>query len=644
MKSMSVLFNVLKFKRKTVQKILLKGLPKYGPSLSRMAKDLPVWPSVSIKHGYLTASEAMVAHDRAFVVPWITEYRRFSYIEEPCHMTAVDDISMVERHILPALPEILNEQTKTSYIKLIAAMARSPSLKHGKKNKGLGFNVPLWNHRLAAAQDGILYYARDLYDHSDKIFAAAFRSHGGGKFLMREIRTHLSFWHELGLRHQKFGRYEAEDYLNCLHALEDRFSGLQDENLASDANAILNPLCTNDESLYDLDSSTWNNIAALKVFPVRQELRDEPDYRRPRMELLASQTLTLCLRKIVRSEFAAVCWSQVPFALQNPTSNSSRRCGADGKPECSIVWEHLVFLAELAQSGEEIDVEHFVYDLQKTYEYLNLNLQDSKSTFSRPTTAIWLNVDSLGLDNLSIAAIRSSWATLENLLLDTPCDALPLLAVQPFLGRFSTLLKEIGCRSITYPQVTGLFSGRSTATSTLVNKMWHEGVLTDVRFAAEGREIAAHKIILASRSLYCKAQFNGPWTANRLTNSTPEVIKLEDMTYTTLQILIEFCYEEHLDWAAEYRVMSDEDSSMIADKLDVLLDVLTAADRWLMPDLHAEAQSQVMTGIKFFIRADNVASVRPIADEANAVKLREYCDEFSLRNAEAVLLATANDS
>jgi sacsin len=303
-----------------------------------------------------------------------------------------------------------------------------------------------------------------------------------------------------------------------------------------------------------------------------------------------------------------------------------------------------VFLAELSQSVEQIDVEHFVNDLQHTYQYLNLNLQDSKNTFSKANTAIWLNIESLDSSTLSVANIRSSWTTLENLLLDTSCDALPLLAVQPFLGRFSTLLKEVGCRSIIYPQNTRSSCDGLKTTSTLVKQLWLEGILTDVRFEAEGHEIAAHKIILASRSEYCKTQFSGAWAGVSQVNDTPKVIELEEMTYTTLQLLVKFCYEANMDWAAEYQVAPDDDLSVIADKLDVLLDVLIAADRWVMPDLHAEIQSQVMFGARIFIRVDNVASVKDIADDANAIELREYCDEFALCNAVAVMLASVDDS
>ena len=111
------------------------------------------------------------------------------------------------------------------------------------------------------------------------------------------------------------------------------------------------------------------------------------------------------------------------------------------------------------------------------------------------------------------------------------------------------------------------------------------------------------------------------------------------MTYAILQVLVEYCYNEHFDWAAGMHVEEDEDLSVSAEKLDALPDVLVAADRWLIPDLRLDAHQQVIAGIRFFVRPDNVKQVEKVADDANAEELRRCCEEHSIRNAEAILLA-----
>jgi hypothetical protein len=215
------------------------------------------------------------------------------------------------------------------------------------------------------------------------------------------------------------------------------------------------------------------------------------------------------------------------------------------------------------------------------------------------------------------------------------------MTVQPFLGRFSSLLKVLGCESLHFPQVNTAVPGKSKTAFNYVRELWKRDFLTDVKFEAEGRSMPAHKVILASRSSYCEAQFNGAWALVSESNVTSEVVRLEDMTYATLGILIEFCYHDYHDWAEGMRVTPDDNLPTIADKLDGLLDVLVAADRWLMPDLHEEAQYQVIMGIKYFVRPDNVEHVQKVAREANATKLRNYCEQYGALNAQAVLLANA---
>ena len=62
-----------------------------------------------------------------------------------------------------------------------------------------------------------------------------------------------------------------------------------------------------------------------------------------------------------------------------------------------------------------------------------------------------------------------------------------------------------------------------------------------------------------------------------------------------------------------------------------------------MPNLHLDAHRQVIRGIWFFVRPDNAKQVEKVADEANAEELRNYCEEYSIENAEAGLLADAED-
>lgn len=624
---------------KTLRDVIKRGFQaaKSGCSLLDTADDLPLWPRISSQPGNLTTKEALVARNTAFVVPWIKDYHRFAKFSHPRPQVEIDDVKMLTQHVLPALPEFINGENKAPYTRLINAIALSSPL----KNKAGHFVVPLTTHRLAARQDGKLCLATDLFDHHELVFSAAFRVEADSKFLASEVRDHSALWNGLGLRRRESGRFRGPDYLACLRALEGRLTGAEDQQLRTDVDNVLYPLCTNDGALRDLDDTTWSTIAKLQVFLVSPVSAGESEHRRGRMQVLASERHTKCLKDVIRREFAAVCWSQTAFAIHEPSSFSIEKNGLTGQPTSAMVWQHLAFLSESVQSITRAEVRGFVEDLQKTYHHLSLDPQQSRSQFTQQNAALWLNAETSSPDSVSLDALKSSWTSLEYLLLDSPCDAPPLMTVQPFLGRYSTLLKELGCKSLHYPQVNAPPPGRSETTSTLIRELWKDDVLTDVKFEAEGNSISAHRIVLASRSSYCKAQFGSAWTSASASNATGNVIKLEDMTYATLKILIGFCYHEDHDWAQDMRVGEDDSLSSIADKLDGLLDVLVAANRWLMPDLHADAQQKVIAGIRFFVRPDNVEEVKQVADDAMATKIWNYCEEFGILNAEAVMLANA---
>ena len=619
--------------------------PLNTPSLSDAANDLPVWRRISSENGYLTAKEALVAQDSAFVVPWMKDYHRFTENNKSLRMPTIDSVRLLQDYILPNLPQRVDETTKGSYFRLVNAIPYIPSLKQkmNKKRKARYFIVPLKEYRLAARENGDLCLASALYDHSDAVFAAAFRFEASNRFLIPAIRHQLSFWHEIGLRHRELGRFKGPDYLACLRVLQCRLGGPADPHLAADTQVVLCPLYANDSSLNDLSPNTWSAIAKLDVFPVSLVRENEPEYRRARIQVLASQKNTLSLKNIVRREFAALCWSQTAFTIYEPSSSSIQKAGSKSQPSCAMVWEHLMFLAGTAQSIAEADIESFVSDLQRTYEFLHLNLHESKDTFSDTNAAIWWNAEVMNSNLIGLDVLHSSWTSLENLLLDSPCDAPPLKMVNPFLRRFTGLLKEIGCKSLHYPSVALPSMDQSKTALGAIRQLREREILNDVRFEAEGSVISAHKVILASRSLYCEKQFHGPWAFRSESNAKSKTVKLEDMTYATLKILIEYCYDDYLDWAAGMHVQEEEDLSVIAEKLDALLDVLVAADRWLMPDLHLDAHRQVIRGVRFFVRPDNVKQVEKIADEANAEELRKYCEEYSIENAEAVFLANAED-
>lgn len=124
--------------------------------------------------------------------------------------------------------------------------------------------------------------------------------------------------------------------------------------------------------------------------------------------------------------------------------------------------------------------------------------------------------------------------------------------------------------------------------------------MLDVTLVAEGKQIRAHKLVLAGSSSYFSTQFNGNWCNN-------DTIVLDDIPYPVLSIIVDFAYTDNFGWT-DMQVHKDEDyRNFNADRLDILLDLLTGADRFGMPAL--TAQVETILEDRKFIRPDTVLGV-----------------------------------
>ena len=597
------------------------------------ARDLPIWTSKSNDH--LTACTALAAVNDSLVLPWSSKFDHFVHpsndpvVLKKLGVLFLDNETMLEQHILKNLPSNIDKENQESYLQVIAAMSASSLMKTKR------FVYLLQERKLAATRDGVMVKPSEVYDHRNEIFVAAFRLEATDHFLLKDVEGFHSFWCEVGLRCQINGELLWRDYVTCLYAILKRLEGQEDAYLEADVDTVLRPLCRNDyaHALRDISSTPWSLLATIEVFPLLSDFEGQPRFRRERMESLASSGKALSLGKIRPTNHIRVCWSQVPFTSSEPSSWVLDQLSGSGYPSCAIVWQHLEYLAYIAVTVEDSEVELFLLDLLDSYEYLQTRLQESKESFRFPKSAVWLNVDNSR--NVSSSELRHSWQRLDHLILLGACDAPPLTAVRSFLIPFATLLNTIGCKSMMYPTFRSAARDDSEAMASRMNHLRLKGFLTDVTFSVKGISLSAHRVVLATKSEYCMSQFNGSWNIG-------DVVELEDMTPHTLENLIDYAYQDKFDWTA-LQPSADDDTDAIADKLDRLLDMLVGADRWLMQDMKTDVEQQILHGNRLLIRADNVRDIRRVANEASAKALEEYCEEFEKNNAKAVHFANLSD-
>jgi len=295
-----------------------------------------------------------------------------------------------------------------------------------------------------------------------------------------------------------------------------------------------------------------------------------------------------------------------------------------GRPPVSMVWGHLNHLMQSTEHLTEDAIPRFLSDLASTYDFLQDNLHQSSDSFTHATSPLWLNL-AINDDSLvHLEDLRSSWLKIEHLVLLSPCDSPPLMSVQPRLMRHERLLRALGCRTIVYPTIVGPNIGMGESLSASMTRMRHERKMLDITLSADGKDVPAHKIVLAAASPYFAANFNGNWAKE-------EWINLEGISFHILSMVVDFTYADIFDWTP-MRVTDFDGVDEIADRLDDLLDLLTAADRFLMPALTVQAEDELLRAGRSFIRIDNVLDVRTRAAEANAHHLENACTEFYEQN------------
>ncbi|CZT03996.1 uncharacterized protein RAG0_10593 [Rhynchosporium agropyri] len=140
--------------------------------------------------------------------------------------------------------------------------------------------------------------------------------------------------------------------------------------------------------------------------------------------------------------------------------------------------------------------------------------------------------------------------------------------------------------------------------------------LLDVTYSSEGRTIEAHTVVLASISKYCRIHY-----ANL---TRPPVISFDRtvdkdffLTFPTLKILIDYAYEEPIDWK---KISQARHATKYLQRRGILGDSVT------------------------MINLDNVYEVKRIAEDSRASLFLKLCQDFIDGNLDAVVRAHSQQS
>ncbi|KAE9364465.1 hypothetical protein N431DRAFT_474055 [Stipitochalara longipes BDJ] len=623
---------------------ILSREPNEFIGLGTNLKSIPLWPKfqASPSDQLISANDSLIAGDSRLLVPWMKECGRFilaSFSSDTQNQNCLLMLGvrklpievLLRDYVLP-MPSILSDTQLQYYQPLISGI-------FGSTVSLDSLDSILTDCNIAADGNRKLKKASELYDHEDQIFVSAFRHQQNERFLHKSVEYYRPFWLRLGLRYRASNFIIASDYIQCLQVLKARLTAENTQNhlqLEQDSRTILAPLIAPNSSTQRFGDRDWRVIAQERVFRSRSNFNTEPEYRRNKMAILANDEKFLRLSDIVLSEYAAVCWTQTSFVTHQPTKEVLVQVPGHGKPSISMVLQHLQTMKILSEDLEQHQVRSFLVDLNQTYEYLQDHIEESRANFNLGKSAIWLNLETSDHTNVRLEDIDSSWQGIEHLVLSSSVDAGPIKAVRPGLMRFEKLLRGLGCSSITYPTVTRPTLHLGSSVSKSLRQLRNQEKLLDITYSTEGRRIKAHKVVLAAMSEMCAHQFNTERWRQEDVISYDETTDPEGyMSYHTLSTMINYAYEEEINWK-EMEVSDDDDEDARAAKLDLLLDLHKGADYWLVPALKSEVEDKILVAGKAFVNLSNVMQVKERAEEVRALVFAEWCTAMIADNQHIV--------
>jgi sacsin len=602
-------------------------------------RSIPLWPACELPI-CVSAENALFTVDSHLIVPWMKEACRFI---KPClgsasayqrclralNVTNQSEVVLFRDYILP-LPETLSQSDWNRYLLLVKAASRYCQQGSLGDLKSL-----LRKEKFAADSDGNFRVVGELFDHREQVFASALRGQAS-KFLHGEIRELRSFWLSTGLRCREDGLVTPEDYCICLEAMAHRLAvGDLDSgsDLQSDCETVLSLLISPNSSIGRFGDNHWSRISREKVFLAKTEFHSEPQYRQTPMGSVVATQRLLALSEVISYDYAGVCWSQTSFALHIPTKEAFAKVPGNGEPPVGMVWCHLEHLKRASEHLSNNQVQNFLRDLYGTYTFLQDHLGESVAYLcpEARASAFWLNLDIVNEDIVSVEDIQSSWSVLEMLVLSSSCDAGRVKSVRTSLMRYEKLLRALGCESMHYPSITPLLVGPGYSLSTSLRSLRGRNELLDVTFSAEGKQIRAHQVVLAAASEKWAAQFSGRFTVE-------DVINCDDLSYHTLSAMIDYAYEDKVDWTG-MMISEGDDAKTKADKIHLLLDLHEGARYCLMQNLKTDVENVILGADRVLLDLENIMSFQQRAKEVGADKVQEICDRFIKTNLRMVMNA-----
>lgn len=236
------------------------------------------------------------------------------------------------------------------------------------------------------------------------------------------------------------------------------------------------------------------------------------------------------------------------------------------------------------------------------------------------------NVTSLGPMRLSVEWQRYSGGSLGSISLRSMQSNIMIFK------RFLPLSAIRGSQSVTFeceikvwllgkpiheepPTLQSITSESDFNLSKIMNKARHEKLFTDVTLVvADRKEFKAHKVVLASQSLFFKTRFERRWIGQRKGHQFDRV-DLTDVPASVMEAILSYMY-----------------TGKVADIDELAIHIFPTADQYGLEGL----QKMCEESLAKTLTSNNVIDVLIRADAINAVNLKKVCMEYISLNASSV--------
>ncbi|KZV98960.1 hypothetical protein EXIGLDRAFT_762968 [Exidia glandulosa HHB12029] len=453
-----------------------------------------------------------------------------------------------------------------------------------------------------------------MFDHRVPVFAAAFQSVAGSRFVHPEFRSMIDHLVGLGVH----SAINFSTFLEAAHAVDSDFwDGTLDVARAEQIfECFLEDLPS---TLRRPDFQRWNELRGLHFVPrTTGQVEGLTFVSGPYIRNLNT---IVAPSDIVQPGYEAIAWTQCArlSSRHRPSQQLLIAFSEFGQPSMDDVVAHLVALAT------KVVIDHagnatLLNCLRDTYAWLDRRADEAgRHLLRHKDTALFLNIDSTAdawrFQPASALVVGLTW------------DEEDLFGVREWLLPYKALLLAAGASPIAqveFKQSARNSRARPRISAEKYNDMRLEDKFCDFQFISHsGTVFRAHKLILAVASDHLGEHFSGTWST-----SPSETL---DETDFCIESVLSFLYTGSIERPT---LKTNEEAGIV---LRELLDLLKLADMWQVEGLKDEVAAIVAGELKLV----GPTTVHEIAEHArtyNVEALVDHCAEYIDKNRNTLRL------